>query len=139
MRRGNIVDIIAKNLATVAEHIENEARAPSEIMPLYTEDIVVEFPTRGLIFEGKEAIEANYRRMFASIENPSLEPLDRFATEDRVVDDMIARFTIVGDGMVNAPVNIGDRVALRLVHVFHMRDGLISREIVHELWTIDEN
>ena len=63
-----------------------------------------------------------------------LEPLDRFATEDRVVDDMIVRMRLVGEGMVNAPVPIGTRVALRLIHHFTMRDGLISREQVFEIW-----
>ncbi|WP_260484362.1 nuclear transport factor 2 family protein [Sphingomicrobium flavum] len=131
------MDIVERNLAAVAEHIANEARDPAEVMPLYTDDVVVEFPARNLKFEGKAAIEANYRRMFAAIEQPSLEPLDRFATHDRVVDDMIVRFRIVGEGMDNAPVKIGDRVALRLVHIFHMRDGLIAREIVHEDWQVE--
>ena len=126
--------MIERNLAVVAEHIENEARDPAEILPLYTDDVVQEFPSRGLRFEGKAAIEANYRRMFGSIENVELFPLDRFATEDRVVDDMLVHFTLVGDGMVGAPVPIGKPVALRLLHVFHMRDGLIAKEIVHEHW-----
>lgn len=132
-------DLIETNLAVVANHIENEARDPACVMPLYTEDVVLEIPTRGLKFEGKPAIEANYRRMFSALEDVSLEHLDRFATETRVVDDMIARFKLVGEGMDNAPIPIGSRVALRLVHVFHMRDGLIEREIVHEQWKLDES
>ena len=64
--------------------------------------------------------------------------LGRIHHETRVVDDMKVRFRLTGDGMVNAPVAIGARVELRLVHVFHMRGGRIAREIVHEEWrTID--
>ena len=88
------------------------------------------------LLTGKAAIEANYRRMFASMVEIELEPLDRFATRERVVDDMMVRFRLVGDGMVNAPVAPGTRVELRLVHVFHMRDGRIAREIVHEDWRV---
>ena len=127
--------MIERNLAVVAEHIENEGRDPASVMALYTDDIVLEIPGRRLRFEGKAPIEANYRRMFGALDDVSLEPLDRFASEDRVVDDMIVRFHLAREGMDNAPLPIGSDVALRLLHVFHMRDGLISREIVHEQWS----
>ncbi|WP_337189681.1 nuclear transport factor 2 family protein [Aurantiacibacter rhizosphaerae] len=127
---------IEQNLAVVAEHIENEARDPAAVLALYTDDVVQEFPTRGLRFDTKPAIEANYRRMFAAIENVEMETLDRFATQDRVVDDMIVRFNMVREGMDNCPIPVGNKVILRLVHVFHMRDGKIAQEIVHENWQI---
>lgn len=126
----------ARNLQTVAEHIENEARDPEGVLALYTDDIVQEFPARGLRFDDKNAIAENYRKTFSSMTDVRLEPLERFATEDRVVDDMIAHFTVVDDGLINAPIKIGDKVALRLLHVFHMRDGLIAREIVHESYEV---
>jgi ketosteroid isomerase-like protein len=127
-------DLVARNLAVAGEHIENEARDPASVMALYTDDIILEVPGRGLTFSGRAAIEANYRRMFGSMAEIEIEPLERFATEARVFDDMIARFRLVGDGMENAPLAVGSRVELRLVHVFHMRDGRIAREIVHEQW-----
>ena len=129
------MNIVERNLAVAAEHVENEGRDPASVMPLYTDDIVLEIPGRGLMFEGRAAIEANYCAMFSSLAEIAIEPLDRFATEDRVVDDMIVRFRLVGEGMVNAPMPVGSRVALRLLHVFHMREGRIAREIVHEQWT----
>lgn len=128
------MDLIERNLAVVATHIENEARDPALVIPLYTDDIVLDIPSRGLSFAGKQAIEANYRRMFGALENVAIEPLDRFATDHRVVDDMIVRFTLAGEGMDNAPLPIGTDVEMRLVHVFEMRDGLIARETVHEHW-----
>ena len=56
------------------------------------------------------------------------EFLQRFATEDRVVDDSIVRFEVVEDGYWQFPV--GSKIEMRLVHIFEMRDGKISREIV---------
>lgn len=127
-------DIIATNLKIAGEHIENEARDPASVMALYTDDIVLEVPGRGLRLVGQAAIEENYRQMFASMAEVEIEPLDRFATATRVVDDMIARFRLIGSGMVNSPLPIGSRVELRLVHIFHMDGGRIAREIVHEQW-----
>lgn len=124
----------ARNLAVVEAHLRDEARDPAAVMALYTDDIVLEMPTRGLRLEGKAAIEANYRRMFSALAEVEMVPLDRFATEDRVVDDCIVRFRLVGDGMVGAPLPVGSRVEMRLLHVFVMRDGLIARETVLEGW-----
>lgn len=125
---------IARNLATVDAHIRGEAQDPATVMALYTDDIVLDLPTRGLRLTSKPEIEANYRRMFASLAEVEITPLDRFATETRVVDDCIVRFRLVGDGMVNAPLPVGSRVELRLLHVFELRDGLIARETVLEGW-----
>ncbi len=125
---------IAANLAVVDRHIREEARDPAAVMALYTDDIVLEMPSRGLRLEGKPAIEANYRRMFAAMAEVEITPLDRFATMERVVDDCIVRFHLVAEGMANAPLPIGSRVELRLLHVFEMRQGLIARETVLEGW-----
>ena len=125
------MELIERNLAVVAEHIENEARDPDSVMQLYTDDIVQEFPARGLTFDSKRAIAENYARTFASFSDLELRPLDRLATEDRVVDDMMVRVTLTAR-LPGLDIPAGSRVQLRLVHIFHMRDGLIAREIVHE-------
>jgi ketosteroid isomerase-like protein len=125
-------DAIATNLAVVDEHIRNEGRDPASVMALYTDDAVLEVPTRGLRLTDKTAILANYRRIFSAIADVEIQPLDRFATADRVVDECNIRFRLTGDGMVDAPV--GSRIEMRLVHVFHMRDGKIAREHVFESW-----
>ena len=125
---------IVHNLAVVEQHIRDEARDVDSVMGLYTDDIVLEVPSRGLRLDTREAIRANYVAMFGSMSEVALQPLERFATEDRVVDDMIVRFRLVGPGMVNAPVPVGARVELRLVHHFAMRDGRIAREQVFEIW-----
>lgn len=124
------------NMEVAGKHIVLEATDIEAALKLYTDDIVWESPARNLRFEGKEAVAANYRRMFSSLDFASfeLEPIERFATEDRVVDDCRVRFTLTGDGFANAPAKVGDRVELRLVHIFEMRDGKIARESTFELW-----
>ena len=128
--------ILARNLAVVDRHIREEARDPDGVMSLYTDDAVLEIPGRGLRFDTHQAIRDNYVRMFGSMGEVEIEPLDRFATLDRVVDDCRVRLRITGDGVVNAPVPVGSRVELRLLHVFHMREGRIAREEVFEGWKI---
>ncbi len=128
------MNTIEHNLDVVDRHIQGEARDVDSILDLYTDDIVLEVPGRGLHFAGRDAIRANYLAMWPSMAEVELQPLDRFATEHRVVDDMIVRMRLVGPGMTNAPVPIGSRVELRLIHHFTMRDGLIAREQVFELW-----
>lgn len=127
-------DSIARNLDVVDRHIRDEARNVDAVMDLYTDDIVLEVPSRGLAFTDKEAIRANYIAMFSSMAEVELEPLERFATETRVVDDMKVRFRLTGGGMTNAPVPVGSKVELRLIHHFDMREGRIAREQVFEIW-----
>lgn len=126
--------VIAHNLAVVDRHMREEAADPEGVLALYTDDVVLEVPSRGLRFDTLESIRDNYVRMFASMAEVEMQPIDRFATADRVVDECLVRLRLVGDGMVNAPVPVGSRVELRLLHVFHMRDGRIAREEVFEGW-----
>jgi ketosteroid isomerase-like protein len=122
------------NLDIVEQHIQGEARDVDSILGLYTDNVVLEIPRRALRFVGREQIRANYLAMWPSMTDARLTPLDRFATADRVVDDMLVHMRLIGPGMVNAPVPIGSRVELRLVHHFSMRGGLIEREQVFETW-----
>ncbi|MGB7921728.1 MAG: nuclear transport factor 2 family protein [Pyrinomonadaceae bacterium] len=132
-------ELIAANLATVEAHFHSEATNEVEkALALFTDDIVWESPTRNLLLHGKEATGENYRNMFSSFRVEGFRTLDRFATEDRVVDDSIITVELVGDGVVNAPVPIGSKVEIRLLHVFEMREGKISRELVLENWRVIE-
>jgi uncharacterized protein YjiS (DUF1127 family) len=125
---------VANNLAVIEEHIAREATDFDKAIELYTDDIVWEAPSRNLIVRGKEAVADNYRRMFSSIKDIEIQALERFATDHRVVDDAVVKFTLTGVGFINAPVPIGTRISLRLVHIFAMRDGKIERENVYENW-----
>ena len=130
-------ELIAANLAAVEAHFHSEAANEVEqALELYTDDIVWESPARDLVFRGKEATGENYRRMFGSFQVEEFRCLDRFATEDRVVDDSVATLVITGDGVANAPAPVGSKVEIRLLHVFEMRAGKISRELVFENWRV---
>lgn len=130
------MDVRERNLEVVDRHMQGEARDVDSILSLYTDDVLFEVPGRGIRLVGREQIRENYVRMWPAMADVELVPLDRFATDDRVVDDMLVRMRLVGDGMVNAPLPIGSSVDLRLIHHFSMRDGLIAREQVFEIWRL---
>jgi len=126
-------DIIQANLATVEAHFHSEAaNEVDEALKLYTDDIIWEAPARSLIFQGKEEVGNNYRKIFACIRDVEFRNLQRFATEDRVVDDSILTFVITQEGFL--PLPVGQEVEMRLAHIFEMRDGKISKEIAYEMW-----
>lgn len=130
------LDRIAENLACVELHFHTEATNEIEAaLELYTDDIVWEAPApNGLnrTFHGKEAVAQSYRELFASMGNVQFQPLQRFATEDRVVDDSIVTFEVVKDGYWQH-FSAGQKIEMRLVHIFEMRDGKISKEIVFDM------
>jgi len=103
-------------------------------LKLYTDDIVWEAPAlNGLnrSCSGKEAVAENYRGLWASMRHVEFTLLQRFATEDRVVDDSLVTSEVVRDGYWHFPA--GSRIEMRLVHIFEMRDGKISRELVFDM------
>jgi len=128
-------DCIARNLAAVENHFHSEAQNEVETaLELYTDDIVWDAPAlNGLkrCFSGKGAVAENYRRLWASMCNVKFRLLQRFATEDRVVDDSLVTFDVAKDGYWHFP--LGSHVEMRLVHIFEMRDGKISKEIVFDM------
>ena len=126
---------ITRNLAVVDAHFHSEAEnVVTAALQLYTDDIAWEAPAlNGLdrAYSGKEAVARNYRELWASMRDVSFTLLQRFATEDRVVDDSLVTFEVVRDGYWHFPV--GSKVEMRLVHIFEMRDGKISRELVFDM------
>ena len=125
--------VIKANLAVVEAHFHDEGvNEVEKACELYTEDIVWEAPARNLRFVKKQDVIDNYRKMFASMKDVEFRNLERFATEDRVVDDSIIRFKLIGPDCI--PVPIGSKVEVRLVHIFEMREGKIAKEIGFEMW-----
>ena len=125
---------VAENLAAVEAHFHSEAaNEVATALKLYTEDIVWEAPAlNGLnrSYSGKEAVAENYRQLWASMRDVKFTFLQRFATEDRVVDDSLVTFEVIRDGW-HFPV--GSQIEMRLVHIFEMLDGKISRELVFDM------
>ena len=121
-------DVIDANLAVIEAHFGSEASGRIDAaIELYTDDIVWEAPARNLVIQGKEAVAANYREIFPVLKDVEFHILDRFATEDRVVDDSIVTFEVARDGVI--PLPLGTKGEMRLTHIFEMRDGKISKEI----------
>lgn len=63
--------------------------------------------------------------------NVKFQFLQRFATEDHVVDDSIVTFEVAKDGYWHFPTR--SKIQMRLVPIFEMREGKISREIVFDM------
>ena len=126
---------VARNLAAVDNHFHSEALNEVEAaLETFTDDIVWEAPAlNGLdrVYRGKKDVEKNYRELFESMRNVQFTFLQRFATEDRVVDDSMVTFEVAKDGYWHFP--LGSKVEMRLVHIFEMRDGKISRELVYDM------
>jgi ketosteroid isomerase-like protein len=121
-------DKIATNLAVVESHFGSEAAGRVEdAIDLYTDDVVWEAPSRHLRLQGKDSVADNYRQIFRTIRNIQWRCLDRFATEERVVDDSIVTFEVGIEGFI--PLPVGTRCEMRLTHIFEMRNGKISKEI----------
>ena len=126
-------------LDLVAMHLEEEnPERIDECIKLYTEDAGWETPARGVAYTGRERIKDMYLRIFNSVENIRFQPIERFATPDRVFDDMWVTFRLSGNGFENCPLPVGTKVKMRLLHNFHIRDGMIAREIGYEIWRRDE-
>jgi len=129
-------DRIAQNLTCVDGHFHSEAENDIEAaLELYTDDIVFEAGAlNGLnrTFSGKQAVARFYRELWGTMKDVKFQPLQRFATEDRVVDDSLATFEVLRDGCW-PHFSAGQKIEMRLVHIFEMRNGKISKEIVFDM------
>ncbi|MDB5714141.1 MAG: hypothetical protein JWO15_1538 [Sphingomonadales bacterium] len=125
-------------LELVDQHMHEEN--PTQIeqcMRLYAQDAIWEAPTRGVKYVGQDDIKKNYLGVFEAGEGIRFFPLERFGTPTRVIDDMWVTFRICGPGFENCPYPVGTYVKMRLVHIFHIEDGLIAKEMGYEGWSID--
>jgi hypothetical protein len=105
---------------------------------LYHDDIAWEVPSRRVIHHGKREVLENYARIFESCAEPKIEPVERDATAQRVFDDLEMTFKLIDSkGFPNHPLPVGTRVAMRVVHNFHIQDGVI-RENGYEIWRPDQ-
>jgi ketosteroid isomerase-like protein len=127
-------ELIAHNLKVVEAHFHNEA--PDTIdkaIALYGPDIVWEAPNRGVVYTNPADVREAYMAIFRTVHFNRSITLRRFATETSVFDDQLCDLTVVGDEMPNLGFKPGDRISMRLVHCFEMKDGKIAREIAYEM------
>jgi hypothetical protein len=127
----------ALDLVDMHLHEENPDRI-DECIKLYTEDAVWETPARNVTYPGAGDDQEHVSARVQLRGGITFHPIERFATPDRVFDDMWATFRISGDGFENCPFPIGTKVKMRLLHNFHIRDGMIAKEIGYEIWRRDE-
>jgi len=123
--------IIQFNMAAVQLHFDAEKAGNWEkIKQMYTEDIIWERACVNQLVQGKEAVAAAYVDLFSGLRDYDFFSYDRFATEDRVVDHSLFSFTVAREGIM--PLPVGTKAKLRLVHIFEMRGGKVSKELVME-------
>jgi hypothetical protein len=116
---------------------ENPEQLPM-LERLYHDDIVWEVPSRRVIHRGKKDVLENYAKIFESCAEPKVVLVERYGTPERVFDDLEMTFKLIdGKGFPNHPLPVGTRIALRVVHNFHIQDGLIIRENGYEMWRPD--
>jgi hypothetical protein len=127
----------ALDLVRMHFELENPERI-DECIRLYSDDAEWEAPARRVSYKGPLTIRDMYVRLFAATHEFAWIPIERWATPDRVFDDSIAVFQLIGDGFENCPFPVGTHVRMRLVHGFHIRDGQISKEIGYEVWGRDD-
>jgi hypothetical protein len=122
-------------LDLVEMHLQEEnPERIDECIRLYTDDAEWEAPARGVTYKGPQMIKKMYLRLFHGVADFEFTAVERWASPERVFDDSFASFRITGDAFENCPFPIGTKVRMRLIHNFHIRDGLISREIGYEVW-----
>ncbi|MCI0632910.1 MAG: nuclear transport factor 2 family protein [Actinobacteria bacterium] len=115
------MDIIERHFAA-----EN-ARDVSATLATYSDDLVWDdVGNPDCPVYGKSAAAEMYEGIIDAIPDLHLESVGRFACGDHVVDESIVTGHIVGSfiGIQGG----GAPVRFRMLHVFDIRDGLISRE-----------
>ncbi|OYO00928.1 nuclear transport factor 2 family protein [Enemella evansiae] len=127
-------ELIAHNLKVVEAHFHNEApETVDKAIALYGPEISWEGPNRGQHLTDPAKVREAYMGIYSTVHFNKATTLRRFATEDYVFDDQVIDMTVVGDQMPNLPFKPGDRLSMRLVHLFEMKDGQIVREIAYEM------
>lgn len=92
-----------------------------------------EAPARGLLFREHNQILEHYRKIASGILEPvEIEILKRFAAGNEAFDDRIIHFTAGENNVWGIPP--GNRVTLRLVHYFKVKNHKICHEVGYEIW-----
>jgi steroid delta-isomerase-like uncharacterized protein len=115
-------------LAIVEEHFaaENAHDIPATLAT-YADDLVWDDVSNpDCPIHGKDAAAKNYAEILATIPDLTMVSTLRLASDDHVIDESIlsghVHGTFLGVEADGAPVRF------RILHVFDIRDGLISRE-----------
>lgn len=115
--------------ALVDEHFRFEAMDDVDgVMSTLTDDAVHEvIPSPVGAVDDPAAQRAYYELLFNSIKGESVEPLRRYYGEGFLVDETLWH-GYIEDGAPFLCDGRRGKVSFRLLHVFEIRDGKISRE-----------
>ena len=113
-------------LKVVEAHFHNEnPESVDKALALYAPNIVWEAPFRGQIYTDPHDVRDAYMAIFRTVRYNKTTTLRRYATENFVFDDQIADLTVVGDEMPNLGFKKGDRISMRLVHLFELENAVV--------------
>jgi ketosteroid isomerase-like protein len=112
------------------EHFRQEARGDvAGTLATYTEDVVHDVVGDPLgTLHDRESIGERYAHLFSNVKGEGSAIKHRLYGDNFVVDDKI--WTARVDGEFLGLQGHGQRIHMRVLHVFEFRDGLISRENV---------
>lgn len=114
-------DVIAAHFA--AENAHDIAAT----LATYTDDVVWDdVANPACPVRGKQAAAGMYEGIMAAIPDLRLESIVRFETGAHAVDESVATGHVLGSFL--GVEGGGAPVSFRMLHVFDLRDGLISRE-----------
>jgi steroid delta-isomerase-like uncharacterized protein len=111
----------------VDEHFRAELRGDvNEVIATFTEDVEHDVVGTPAVSHGRAEAAAFYQGLFADLDLERFETVRRYRGIDFVIDESIVHARATG-----APLGIpgnNRRLTFRLLHIFELRDGCISRE-----------
>jgi carboxymethylenebutenolidase len=119
------------------EHVKHEffTRNTEDTLATMVEDAYVNHIPVLTGGKGRDALREFYSKRFIPQMPPDTEmiPLSRTVGKDRLVDEMLVKFThtIVMDWMLPGIAPTGRRVELPLVAIIHFREGKLAREHIY--------
>jgi steroid delta-isomerase-like uncharacterized protein len=117
------MDLIERHFAAENDH------DVAGTLATYVDDVVWDDVANPMCpVHGKEATSLMYQGVLSSIPDIHLEPIVRFSCADHVVDESLLTGHV--EGLFLGISGGGAAVSFRILHIFDLRDGLISREQV---------
>ena len=111
----------------IDEHFQAELDEDIEaVVSTFADDVEHDVVGRPSVSRGRDEAAAFYRELFADLRLERFETVHRYHGVDFVVDESIVHATAIG-----SPFGIpgeGRVLRFRLLHIFDVRDGLITRE-----------
>ncbi|HWL62638.1 MAG TPA: nuclear transport factor 2 family protein [Steroidobacteraceae bacterium] len=102
----------------------------------YAPDIVWTAPRRGVSWSGRDQVVANLLREAAAMQALAFTRVRRSASDDKVIDEFVARFRYAGQGIENVQLPAGAMVELERVRILTLTGNQVARESAIETWTV---